>query len=126
MGENLGGHRLFIGTYTKGKSRGIYSATLDLATGGAGALGTRVGAAEAPNPTFLALSPDRQFPLRGLRRRRVGVLVPRGLGRNSGSPRSSRGSRGHGPDAVPRLASTRRGAWRSRPTTTWDSRPPSR
>jgi 6-phosphogluconolactonase len=48
----------FIGTYTKGKSRGIYSATLDLATG---QLGLPELAAEAPNPTFLALSPDRRF-----------------------------------------------------------------
>ena len=58
MGDNLGGHRLFIGTYTKGKSRGIYSLSLDR---GSGALGTPVVAADAPNPTFLALSPDRQF-----------------------------------------------------------------
>lgn len=58
MGENKGRHRLFIGTYTKGKSRGIYSATLDLATG---QLGLPELAAEVPNPTFLALSPDRRF-----------------------------------------------------------------
>jgi 6-phosphogluconolactonase len=58
MGENKGRHRLFIGTYTKGKSRGIYSATLDLATG---ELGAPEVAAEATNPTYLALSPDRRF-----------------------------------------------------------------
>jgi 6-phosphogluconolactonase len=57
MGENKGRHRLFIGTYTKGKSRGIYSAALDTATG---ALDAPTVAAEAPNPTFLALSPDRR------------------------------------------------------------------
>ncbi len=51
-------HRIFVGTYTKGKSRGIYSAWLDRRTG---ALGAAVVAAEAPNPTFLALSPDRRF-----------------------------------------------------------------
>jgi 6-phosphogluconolactonase len=55
MGANLGHHRLFIGTYTKGKSRGIYSLALDRATG---ALGAPEVSAEAPNPTFLALSPD--------------------------------------------------------------------
>jgi 6-phosphogluconolactonase len=58
MVENLGRHRLFIGTYTKGQSLGIYSATLDRATG---ALGAPELAARAPNPTFLALSPDRRF-----------------------------------------------------------------
>jgi 6-phosphogluconolactonase len=50
-----GSHRLFIGTYTKGTSRGIYSLTLD---GDTGALGAPELAALAPNPTFLALSPD--------------------------------------------------------------------
>jgi 6-phosphogluconolactonase len=59
MGENPGGHyRLLIGTYTKGTSRGIYSVTLDRTTG---ALGAPELAAEAPNPTFIALSPDSRF-----------------------------------------------------------------
>src|SRR5580658_5591736 len=58
MGLNTGRHRLFIGTYTKGKSRGIYSVALDRASG---ALGAPELAAEAPNPTFLALSPDRRY-----------------------------------------------------------------
>ena len=58
MGETLGAHRIFIGTYTKGKSRGIYSVTLDRSSG---ALGAPEVAAEAPNPTFLALSPDSRF-----------------------------------------------------------------
>jgi 6-phosphogluconolactonase len=54
MGANL--HRMFVGTYTKAASRGIYSVTLNGATG---ALGAPELAAEAPNPTYLALSPDR-------------------------------------------------------------------
>jgi 6-phosphogluconolactonase len=58
MGEKGGRHRLFVGTYTKGASRGIYSVALDAETG---ALGAAVLAAEAPNPTFLALSPGREF-----------------------------------------------------------------
>jgi 6-phosphogluconolactonase len=59
MGENPGRlHRLFIGCYTKGASRGIYSATLDGATG---ALGEPELSAETPNPTFLALSPGRRL-----------------------------------------------------------------
>jgi 6-phosphogluconolactonase len=61
MGENPGGgHRLFIGTYTKGTSRGIYSVRLDRVTG---ALGAPELSAEAPNPTFLALSPDGRLLL---------------------------------------------------------------
>ena len=59
MGDIPGGHyRLLIGTYTKGTSRGIYSVALDRATG---ALGAPELAAEAPNPTFIALSPDSRF-----------------------------------------------------------------
>jgi len=58
MGARTGRHRLFIGTYTKGTSRGIYSVTLDTATG---ALGAPELAAEALNPTFLALSPGREL-----------------------------------------------------------------
>ncbi len=58
MGEHRGPHRLFIGTYTRRASLGIYAASLDRATG---ALGMPELAAEAPNPTFLALSPDRRF-----------------------------------------------------------------
>lgn len=51
-------HRLFVGTYTRATSRGIYSVTLDAATG---ALSAPELAAEAPNPTFLALSPSREI-----------------------------------------------------------------
>ncbi|MEO6567649.1 MAG: lactonase family protein [Opitutaceae bacterium] len=51
-------HRLFIGTYTKKESRGIYSLQLDESTG---ALTKPVLAAETGNPSFLALSPDRNF-----------------------------------------------------------------
>jgi 6-phosphogluconolactonase len=47
---------MFIGTYTKGTSRGIYSVTLDAASG---ALGVPELAAAAPNPTYIALSPDK-------------------------------------------------------------------
>jgi 6-phosphogluconolactonase len=51
-------HRIFVGTYTKGTSRGIYSVDLDRTTGG---LGQPVLAAEAPNPTFMAHSPDGTY-----------------------------------------------------------------
>ena len=49
-------HHLFIGTYTKGTSRGIYTAELDSLTG---ALSKPVLAAETSNPSFLTLSPRK-------------------------------------------------------------------
>ena len=58
MGAQGGLHRLFIGTYTRGDSRGIYAVALAGATGEWGAPEL---AAESPNPTFLALSPGREF-----------------------------------------------------------------
>lgn len=48
---------IFIGTTTRGTSRGIYGLRLDLADG---SLSEPWLAAEAANPTFLALSPDRR------------------------------------------------------------------
>jgi len=47
----------FLGTYTRTASRGIYAVRLDLATG---ALTTPVVAAETPNPSFLAFTPDHR------------------------------------------------------------------
>lgn len=51
-------HRLFIGTYTKNQSRGIYTVDLDSATG---RLSDVSLAAETKNPSFLALSSDKKF-----------------------------------------------------------------
>ena len=48
---------LFFGTYTVRGSRGIYSAEFDTETG---ALSAPTLAAEANNPTYLALSPDKR------------------------------------------------------------------
>ncbi|MBS0662922.1 MAG: lactonase family protein [Verrucomicrobia bacterium] len=48
----------FIGTYTRSTSRGIYAVELDPATG---ALTPPALAAETPNPSFLAFSPDHRF-----------------------------------------------------------------
>ena len=56
MGAN--GHRLYVGTYTRAASRGIYSVELDASSG---MLGEPRLAAEAPNPTFLAFSPGREL-----------------------------------------------------------------
>ena len=47
---------MFIGTYTKEGSQGIYAVRLDPATG---ALGTPALAAATPNPTFLAWHPSK-------------------------------------------------------------------
>ncbi len=50
--------RFYIGTYSRGGSQGIYQLDLDLA---AGKLSTPQLAAEAVNPSFLAIHPNRKF-----------------------------------------------------------------
>lgn len=54
----MGSHLVFLGTYTKSGSRGIQSVRLDAQTG---ALGPPTLAAEAVNPAWITLSPDRRF-----------------------------------------------------------------
>lgn len=49
---------VFFGTYSNGPSKGIYRATLDLATG---KLSTAELAAELKNPSFLAIHPNRKY-----------------------------------------------------------------
>lgn len=49
---------VYVGTYTKTSSKGIYVGRFDPATG---RLGELTLAAEAVNPSFLALSPDRRY-----------------------------------------------------------------
>jgi len=49
---------LFVGTYTQGNSKGIYSYRYDAATGKLTSLGL---AAETVNPSFLAAEPNGQF-----------------------------------------------------------------
>lgn len=51
-------YRVFVGTYTGKESRGIYSFSLDASKERIGALGL---AAEAENPSFLAIHPNRRF-----------------------------------------------------------------
>lgn len=51
-------YHLFIGTYTRDSSKGIYALQLDPATG---ALSAPVVAAETKSPSYLTLSPDRRF-----------------------------------------------------------------
>src|SRR5687768_7521274 len=48
---------VFVGTYTGKKSKGIYRAEFDPATG---KLGTPEVAAEVTSPSFLAIAPDRK------------------------------------------------------------------
>ena len=50
--------RVYVGTYTRGDSKGIYRFRMDLATGALTAEGT---AAESVNPSFLALHPSHRF-----------------------------------------------------------------
>lgn len=51
------GQLIFIGTYTRTTSKGIYAVRLDPATG---ALSNPVLAAETPSPSFLAFTPDQK------------------------------------------------------------------
>lgn len=51
-------YRVYVGTYTGDKSKGIYLLELDP---GSGALTSRKLAAEAVNPSFLAIHPSRRF-----------------------------------------------------------------
>ncbi len=55
-GAGAGELRVYIGTYTRGESRGIYLSRLDLATG---KLQPPELAAETKNPSFLAIHPSR-------------------------------------------------------------------
>ena len=48
---------LFIGTYTEGKSEGIYSYRLDQVTGAL----KQAGSVKSENPSFLAIDPARRF-----------------------------------------------------------------
>jgi 6-phosphogluconolactonase len=50
--------RVYVGTYTDGKSEGIYVLDLDLSSG---ALGAPKLAAKETNPSFLAIHPDHRF-----------------------------------------------------------------
>ncbi len=51
-------HLIFLGTYTKNGSRGIYTVHLDAATG---ALTAPALVTESPDPGWLTLSPDKKF-----------------------------------------------------------------
>ena len=55
---------VFVGTYTDGKSKGIYRMTLDTASG---RLSEPALAAAIDNPSFLAIHPTRKFLLHGQR-----------------------------------------------------------
>ena len=51
-------HLIFLGTYTRNGSEGIYTVQLDDATG---ALSTPTVAAQSPNPAWITFSPDKKF-----------------------------------------------------------------
>ncbi|MGD8239847.1 MAG: beta-propeller fold lactonase family protein, partial [Armatimonadota bacterium] len=56
--QNAKTMRVYIGTYTRGESVGIYLYRLDMATGGLEPTGLT---AETANPSFLALHPNASF-----------------------------------------------------------------
>src|SRR5262245_46723082 len=56
--EASGAQWVFFGTYTGGKSKGIYRAEFDPATG---KLSPAVLAIESPSPSFLAVHPSGNF-----------------------------------------------------------------
>jgi 6-phosphogluconolactonase len=58
MAEHNGANTLFVGTQTKGSSKGIYAYRWPAEKGEIELIGL---AAETENPTFLALSPDAKF-----------------------------------------------------------------
>jgi 6-phosphogluconolactonase len=51
-------HLIFLGTYTRNGSKGIYTVRLD---GDTGALSAPALAAESPDPAWVTLSPDKKF-----------------------------------------------------------------
>ena len=51
-------HLIYLGTYTRNGSKGIYSVRLDADTG---ALSAPVLAAESPDPAWVTVSPDKKF-----------------------------------------------------------------
>ena len=58
IGVQAGKFRVYVGTYTGPKSRGIYLLELDASTG---TLTSKGIAAEADNPSFLAIDPSKRF-----------------------------------------------------------------
>ena len=52
---------MFVGTYTKAPSKGIYAYRFQAATGEVTPLGTAGLAAETENPSFLAVHPNQRF-----------------------------------------------------------------
>ncbi len=54
----MNSHLIFLGTYTRNGSEGIYAVQLDDATG---ALSTPILAAKSPNPAWITFSPDKKF-----------------------------------------------------------------
>ncbi len=57
MSQSTSEHLLYLGTYTRSTSKGIYAVRLDARTG---ALGTPEPVATTANPSFITLSPDHR------------------------------------------------------------------
>ena len=56
--EGLQAMRVYVGTYTGGKSEGIYMCRLDLSSGALQLVSKTTG---VDNPSFLALDPERRY-----------------------------------------------------------------
>jgi len=84
----MASHLIYIGTYTRTTSRGIYSVRLDSDTG---QMSAPVLAAETPSPTFLAFSADkgRLYAVRNSKDMAAAYSVDPGTGRLSQLPGSS-------------------------------------
>ena len=80
-------HLIFFGTYTKTGSRGIYSSRLNDETG---ELSPPVLAAEAVNPTWVTLTPDKKFlyAVQGSKAQAVGFAVNAASGTLTPLPQS--------------------------------------
>jgi 6-phosphogluconolactonase len=92
---------VYIGTYTTGKSKGIYTSRLDAA---AGTLSTPQLAGESSNPSFLAVHPTRAFlysvnEIGNFEGKTSGAVSAFGVDRDSGAltPLNQQSSVGGGP-----------------------------
>ncbi len=81
----MSSHLIFLGTYTKNGSQGIYTVQLDDTTG---ALSTPTLAAATPDPAWITFSPDKKFlyALNASQAQAVGFAVDAATGKLSKLP----------------------------------------
>lgn len=93
--------RVYVGTYTNAKSKGIYTCDLDLTTG---KVSNPEVAAEVANPSFLAIHPSRQFlyavgEISDFQNKKTGAVTAFSIDRKTGklTQLNQRSSQGAGP-----------------------------